>query len=99
VFFETFDGEPGAPPVYSFRKAPGDRDRTLSSLVKRETECERMVWQRGFTPHRLAIPREGHVNGINHEHIIVFRADAKAHAAHAPGRRRDIALWAIAAGA
>ena len=43
-------------------------------------------------PHRLAIPREGHVKGINHEHIIVFRADAKAHA-HAPGRqRRDIAL-------
>ena len=39
--------------------------------------------QRGFTPHRLAIPREGHVNGINHEHIIVFRADAKAYA-HAP---------------
>ena len=31
-----------------------------------------------------ATPREGHVNGINHEHIIVFRADAKAHAAHAP---------------
>ena len=58
-----------------------------------------VLWQRGFTPHRLAIPREGHVNGINHEHIIVFRADAKAHAAHAPGRRRDIALWAIAAGA
>ena len=56
------------------------------------------MWQRGFTPHRLAIPREGHVNGINHEHIIVFRADAKAHA-HAPDRRRDIALRAIAAGA
>jgi len=56
------------------------------------------VWQRGFTPHRLAIPREGHVNGINHEHIIVFRADAKAHA-HATDRRRDIALRAIAAGA
>ena len=24
--------------------------------------------------HRLAIPREGHAKGINHEHIIVFRA-------------------------
>ena len=23
--------------------------------------------------HRLAIPREGHAKGINHEHIIVFR--------------------------
>ena len=34
------------------------------------------MWQRGFTPHRLAIPREGHVNGINHEHIIVFRAQS-----------------------
>ena len=38
------------------------------------------MWQRGFTPHRLAIPREGHVKGINHELIIVFRADAKASA-------------------
>ena len=32
---------------------------------------------RGFTPHRLAIPREGHVKGINHEHVSV------------PGRKRE----------
>ena len=49
------------------------------------------VWQRGFTPHRLAIPREGHAKGINHELNIVFRADARAHAL-APGRQRVIAL-------
>ena len=35
------------------------------------------MWQRGFTPPRLAIPREGHVKGINHEHISV------------PGRKRE----------
>ena len=35
------------------------------------------MWQRGFTPPRLAVPREGHVKGINHEHISV-PGDAKA---------------------
>ena len=40
------------------------------------------MWQRGFTPPRLAIPREGHVKGINHEHISVpvRRESAKARA-------------------
>ena len=41
------------------------------------------IRQRGFTPPRLAIPREGHVKGINHEHISVRdaeRSKAKADA-------------------
>jgi hypothetical protein len=55
--------------------------------------------ERESTPHRLLFPAR--VTSGNNEQIIVFRADAKVHA-HAPGRRRDIALagdrsWSLTA--